>query len=104
MTIVDSSGCMASDMVTVIVNKIRDIYIPNAFSPDGNGINDVFTIYGGIAAESVLVFRIYNRWGGLIYEGTNFPLNSESDGWRGSIRGISQPGCLCLLCPDPVYR
>ncbi|MBK7343818.1 MAG: gliding motility-associated C-terminal domain-containing protein [Saprospiraceae bacterium] len=87
VTIVDSSGCMASDMVTVIVNKIRDIYIPNAFSPDGNGINDVFTIYGGIAAESVLVFRIYNRWGGLIYEGTNFPLNSESDGWRGIYKG-----------------
>lgn len=87
ITVVDSSGCTASDQVTVVVNKIRDIYIPNAFSPDGNGINDYFTVYGGIAAESVLVFRIYNRWGGLIYEGTNFPLNSDIDGWDGTYKG-----------------
>ncbi|MCF8239719.1 MAG: gliding motility-associated C-terminal domain-containing protein [Saprospiraceae bacterium] len=87
VTVVDSAGCSASDLVTVVVNKIRNIYIPNAFSPDGNGINDVFTIYGGVAAESVLVFRIYNRWGGLIYEGTNFQLNSESDGWNGVYKG-----------------
>jgi gliding motility-associated-like protein len=85
--IVDSSGCISSDKVTVVVLKIRDIYIPNAFSPDANGINDYFTVYGGVAAESVLVLRIFNRWGGLIYEGTNFPLNSELDGWDGTFKG-----------------
>jgi gliding motility-associated-like protein len=87
VTVEDERGCIARDMVTVVVRKIRDIYIPNAFSPDNNGINDLFTIYGGKAAESILELRIYNRWGGLVYEGKFLPLNDETVGWNGQFRG-----------------
>lgn len=87
VSIEDDQGCTASDQVTVVVRKIRDIYIPNAFSPDFNGINDLFTIYGGKAAERILELRIYNRWGGLVYEGLMLPLNDETVGWDGQFRG-----------------
>lgn len=87
VTVEDEAGCTATDQVTVVVLKIRDIYIPNAFSPDFNGINDLFTIYGGKAAEAILVLRIYNRWGGLVYEGELLPLNDDSTGWDGTFNG-----------------
>jgi gliding motility-associated-like protein len=87
VTVTDQAGCTASDEMTVVVLKIRRIYIPNSFSPDFNGINDNFTIYGGIGAESIVELRIYNRWGGLIFEGFDLPLGSEPDGWDGTFKG-----------------
>lgn len=87
VVVTDEAGCTASDMVTVIVQKIRDIYIPNAISVDFNGINDRFTIYGGKAAESILELRVFNRWGGLVFEGFQLPLNDETVGWDGTFKG-----------------
>lgn len=87
VTVTDQAGCTASDQMTVVVLKIRRIFIPNSFSPDFNGINDNFTIYGGIGAESIVELRIYNRWGGLIFEGFDLPLGSEPDGWDGTFKG-----------------
>lgn len=83
ITIVDSTGCTAMDSVTVNVNKDRPIYIPNAFSPNFDGNNDIFTAYGNPGAQQIQLMRIFNRWGALMYEGTNLPLNSTTIGWNG---------------------
>ncbi len=87
ITVTDDDGCTAEDDVTVTVVKNRPIYVPNAFSPNGDGINDTFILYGGPAAERIEVLRIFNRWGALVYEGRDIPLGDESRGWDGRFKG-----------------
>lgn len=84
----DDKGCAVSDTVHIVVDKDREsIYIPNAFSPNGDGINDRFTVFAGLSVAKLNTFRIYDRWGGLVYETYNIPPNDPSFGWDGNIKG-----------------
>ncbi|MCB0704023.1 MAG: gliding motility-associated C-terminal domain-containing protein [Saprospiraceae bacterium] len=85
--VIDDLGCRAVDSMTVFVDLIRPIYVPNAFSPNFDGVNDNFTIFGNPAAVEIKVLRIFSRWGELIFESYNFPLNDPKLGWDGSFRG-----------------
>lgn len=80
-------GCKASDSINIkVFCKSAQVFIPNAFSPDGDGINDILMVRAtGIV--SVKSFRIFNRWGELIFERNNFKPNEPSFGWDGKIRG-----------------
>ena len=80
-------GCSERDSVLVIVEKLRPIYIPNVFSPDFDGVNDNFTIYGNAAALEVKRLEIFDRWGNQVYQASNFPLNDNFLGWDGRING-----------------
>ncbi|MTB51973.1 gliding motility-associated C-terminal domain-containing protein [Lewinella sp. W8] len=77
-------GCLDSAQVEVAVVADRPIYIPNVFSPNGDGSNDLFTLFGGPAVEAVEYLRIYHRWGGLVFENENFLPNEPSLGWDGT--------------------
>jgi gliding motility-associated-like protein len=58
--------------------------VPNAFTPNGDGVNDKVFVRGfGI---SKMIWRIYNRWGTLIYQS-----NNKNEGWNGVYKGIIQP-------------
>jgi gliding motility-associated-like protein len=62
------------------------VYIPNAFSPDDDGVNDIFMIRGvGISIKS---FRIFNRWGNLVFEKQSFDANDPKYAWDGKIKGV----------------
>jgi gliding motility-associated-like protein len=80
-------GCRASDDVTVHVTcDLAQIFIPNTFTPNGDGQNDRFYPRGkGIG--TVKRFRIYNRWGEVVYDMQNMPVNDMNLGWDGSHRG-----------------
>ncbi len=65
------------------------IYIPNVFSPDNDGLNDWFTVYGNESIDKVSLLMIYDRWGSLVFEATDFPINQDSEGWNGRIRNIA---------------
>jgi large repetitive protein len=81
-------GCTASDTTayTVICEKDQ-VYIPNAFSPDGDGVNDIFMVRGkGVA--TVKSFRIFNRFGQVVFEKQNFGANDPAAGWNGRINGV----------------
>ncbi len=87
LTIADEKGCEASADVLVLVRKERSIYIPNSFSPNGDGINDFFTVFSKPDIVSKInSFRIFSRWGEVIYEFYDFPPNDPSFGWDGSYR------------------
>lgn len=76
------------------------VYIPNAFSPNGDGRNDRFEIFAPAGSSTeVISYAIYNRWGSLLFEQSNFTLPaSESQWWDGTFRGT-------ILPPDTyVYR
>ena len=87
VTATDANGCIATDEVVVLVLKNRPVYIPNAFSPNEDGRNDLFTIYAGPGARQVLDLKIFNRWGGLVFEKGPFQPNDPSLGWDGFFKG-----------------
>jgi gliding motility-associated-like protein len=85
--IVDEDGCIASDQLQLRVRKDRQVYIPNAFSPNDDGNNDYFQIYLGQGVEKVKTFKVFNRWGEVVYELSDFFLMAPTDGWDGRFRG-----------------
>ena len=87
ITITDENGCTATDEITIEVVKNRPIYIPNAFSPNFDGFNDYFTVYGGPAAAKIQKLQIFNRWGAMVFEANDILLNEESLGWDGTFKG-----------------
>ncbi len=88
VSVVDDKGCSASDKITVYVSKDRPVFIPNAFSPDNDGENDVFMIFAnGNVATSVKSFLIFNRWGETMFELYDFNPNDPVYGWDGTHRG-----------------
>lgn len=87
VTVFDDNGCRASDQILVIVEKKRQIYIPNGFSPNGDGQNDVFMIFGGQDVREIKKFMLFNRWGETMFELFNFQPNDPSYGWDGTHRG-----------------
>lgn len=85
---VDGFGCATKDTVDIRVDKenIR-LYVPNAFSPDGNGLNDFFRYYESIALANVKTFAIFNRWGGEVYREENINAGEPFLGWDGKTNG-----------------
>jgi gliding motility-associated-like protein len=64
-------------------------FVPNAFSPNGEDKNELFTVFGNDALSKILKLEVYNRWGNLVYKGID--LKPESEGWNGTFNGISAP-------------
>ncbi|HMV24645.1 MAG TPA: gliding motility-associated C-terminal domain-containing protein, partial [Saprospiraceae bacterium] len=90
VTATDTSGCVATDKKLVFVKKERLVYIPNTFSPNGDGLNDFFGIQTGPGVEEIKKFEIFDRWGNKIFEKENFLPGPNSDtvnGWNGQYRG-----------------
>ena len=73
-------GCKNTDARCIEVQKEYDFYIPNTFTPNGDGLNDVFTVVG--TGVSQLEFYVYDRWGNQIYHTTDV-----NNGWDGTDKG-----------------
>lgn len=81
----NNAGCFALDSIRVRVFTIKpDLLVPNAFTPNGDGNNDVFKPIA-IGMKSIDVFRIYNRWGQMLYSGSG-----TDAAWDGSFAGKKQ--------------
>ncbi|MEI6087341.1 MAG: gliding motility-associated C-terminal domain-containing protein [Bacteroidota bacterium] len=80
-------GCKTIDTISIkTFCPNSEIFIPNAFSPDGDGINDMLFVQGS-GIKLIKSFRIYSRWGELVFEKNNFLPGDPSNGWDGKIRG-----------------
>ncbi len=82
VTVTDTNGCTATALTQLIVKADRDIFAPNIFSPNGDGINDHFTLYGQ-ALTQIQSLQIYDRWGNQLYRGQQFSPNDPQQGWDG---------------------
>ena len=93
LEIISDDGCTGMDSVFVVVNKLRKIFAPNAFSPNFDGINDSFTLYGGVDVVAINRLQIFDRWGAVVFDKSDF-LASEPDAvWEGySKNGKMQGG------------
>lgn len=87
LTATTDKGCVGTDQVNIkVICENTQVFIPNAFTPDGDGLNDILMVRGkGIA--KVRSFRIYNRLGELVFDRSDFPANEPAYGWDGTVRG-----------------
>lgn len=88
----------------VIFEDCRQVYFPNAFSPNDDGINDVFLPFDGGDVAVVHLFRIFDRWGGLVFEAENFKPNDFSAGWDGRTRGKRANGGVYAWFAEVEFR
>ena len=85
--VTNAGGCMARDQlrVTVLCND-ANVFIPNTFSPNNDGANDVFYPRGR-GLFSIKSMKIFNRWGEIVYERNDFMPNDANAGWNGTYKG-----------------
>ncbi|RYY62206.1 MAG: PKD domain-containing protein [Chitinophagaceae bacterium] len=85
LTVTTPEGCEATDAITLTVFKGSEIFVPTAFTPNNDGINEKLGPYY-VGIRNIGYFMVYNRWGQLVYSTRN------KDGqWDGTINGIRQP-------------
>jgi gliding motility-associated-like protein len=83
----DRHGCTNSGDITVIVVCGKDnFFVPNTFSPNGDGRNEVF-YPKGTGLFRIKSMRVFNRWGEVVFEKKEFPANDPSAGWNGTYKG-----------------
>lgn len=85
-TLVDNNGCRITDDVTIFVANPREVFIPNAFSPNNDGTNDRLMVFAGEDVAYIRSFQVFNRWGESVFEVYNFPPNDPAYGWDGNHR------------------
>lgn len=95
LTVGDENGCIGKETILVFEKKecIKAIYIPSAFTPNNDGVNDLFkaTVFGNLISFKL---DIYNQWGKLIFSTTDF-----RKGWDGSFKGMpTDSGAFVWIC------
>jgi len=87
VTAINDGNCKAKDEVTInLLCNNANIYVPNTFSPNADGMNDVFYPRGS-GVFTIKSFKVFNRWGQIVYEKTNMSANNASEGWNGIVNG-----------------
>ncbi|HZV70987.1 MAG TPA: gliding motility-associated C-terminal domain-containing protein [Saprospiraceae bacterium] len=87
VTATDENGCTSVDEMKIHVFYNHDIYIPNIFSPDGDGINDQILISSGKSIKEIEELSVFDRWGNLVFQKLHFQTNDPSVSWNGMLNG-----------------
>jgi gliding motility-associated-like protein len=87
----NSLGCSASDTIQLdVLCRADNVFLPNTFTPNGDGNNDVWYPRGA-GVRSVRFLRVFNRWGQMVFERTNFNTDDRTAGWDGTFKGVLLP-------------
>jgi gliding motility-associated-like protein len=84
VVVTNPDGCVAEDDISIEVAKNRPVFIPSAFSPNNDGVNDFFSAFANESAKLIKDLTIYDRYGGIIYKVENIKINDETSGWNGT--------------------
>jgi gliding motility-associated-like protein len=92
--VTDIAGCTGEDIMTLYARKFRPLEVPTGFTPNGDGNNDILNVLAREDIEvDILTFRIFDRWGELVFERNDIQPNQPAEGWDGDYRGApAQPG------------
>ncbi len=94
LTVVDKNGCTISDLINIFARTDKTVLVPTGFAPGtgGNALNDLLHVHGSSdLVKSIKAFRIFDRWGELLYEAADFPINDPGTGWNGEFKGVEMP-------------
>lgn len=98
VSVTSVDGCMDADSLTLYLDQKEDVYVPNVFSPNGDGINDLLLVSTGSEIEEIEHLSIYDRWGNMVYLNHQFAPNSIQASWDGTFKSQAvDPGVF-------VYR
>ncbi len=81
-------GC---DSLIYLDLDFYELYIPNAFSPDDDGMNDTFSVFGGSDLQTVQFMRVFDRWGAMLYDWQGGSIGESESGWDGTFRNKKSP-------------
>lgn len=109
LQVTDGNGCVESASMTISVDINRDVYIPNVFTPNNDGQNDIWFISANPFLTSIPSIKIFDRWGDQVFGAIDAEPNSTLDGWDGVFKSQPlQPGVYVyrveLLFQDGVDR
>jgi gliding motility-associated-like protein len=100
LIVTDSNGCIGTDSIAIKDSACPQyVYVPNAFTPNGDGRNDLFrAVLAGAVSE--YTFAVYDRLGRMVFES-----NDPSVGWNGTTAGTQQPvGTYVWMCIYRLYQ
>jgi gliding motility-associated-like protein len=99
-----SDGCSDTDEILITVSKDRPIFIPNIFSPNRDGENDLFEVYPGQSVEIIRTMKLYDRWGELVFEVDDIVQDMTNYGWDGTLRGEPMKMGVYIYFLDVVFK
>ena len=81
-----AGGCKDEDQLNLRVDIDVNVYIPNVFTPNGDGTNDHVTVFADDRVRRVVFLEIFDRWGNMVFRAADFLPNDPILGWDGSFR------------------
>jgi gliding motility-associated-like protein len=103
-TVTNKNGCSGSDKVLIELNKNRNVYIPNVFTPNGDGLNDKVQIFTGAGVTKINRLQIFDRWGELLYEVKDVPSSAAGTvGWDGLFKGKTMPAGVYVYIAEVAF-
>lgn len=92
-------GCLALDSFWISLDDVDQFYIPNVFSPNGDGINDRLYLSGSRLMMGSYQMMIYDRWGNILFDRSGLTISEPSDGWDGKFNNepVQSGVFVCLI-------
>lgn len=103
LTAESSTGCAVKIPFTVRIIKNNEIYVPTAFSPNQDGVNDRLTVFGK-TGNIIRSFKIFDQWGELVYSNNSLELNNQSQGWDGKFNGQPMNTGVFIWMADILHK
>ena len=102
---IDKNGCQASDEIIILVLKDFKVFVPNIFSPNDDGANDIFYIRTkGDDVEKINKLQVFDRWGSLLFNNQNFPPNDPDQGWNGRFNGSVMTPAVFVYYAEILFK
>ncbi len=98
----DENGCQAEDQIRVQVKKTRSVVVPTGFTPNGDGMNDLLSVHGR-SGTMVNLFQLFDRWGELLFEDVEIPINDTTRGWDGTFKSQDMPSGVYVWYVEVEY-
>ena len=103
ITAVDSLGCIKTVATQVVIRRDNLFFAPTAFSPNGDLVDEYYTIYGGKTVVSIKNLKIFARGGHLVFQKELIFPASESEGWDGHFNGANAPPGVYIYMAEVTY-
>ncbi len=103
LSVTDLNGCTAQESVTIRVNEECRVRVPNAFTPNRDGSNDLFRPISDPCVRTIRLWKILNRWGESVFTQINFPASDPALGWDGNWEGKPHPSDVLIWVAEFEY-